>query len=74
MDSIEKLLKERGLTKAALAEKMGVKSQNVNSLLNNPTRATLEKIAIALDIPMWQLFATPEEAKGADADSIQCPV
>lgn len=25
------------------------------------TTASLEKIAIALDVPMWQLFASPEE-------------
>ena len=25
------------------------------------TTSTLEKIATALDVPMWQLFASPEE-------------
>ena len=33
---------------------------------------TLEKVAEALDVPMWQLFASPEEVKN-DANTITCP-
>lgn len=61
MDRIESILKEKGLTKAAFAELMGTSRQNVNSLLKNPTREKLEAIANALEVPIWQLFASPEE-------------
>ncbi|MBD5374348.1 MAG: helix-turn-helix transcriptional regulator [Bacteroides sp.] len=61
MDRIESILKERGLTKSAFADLMGTSRQNVNSLLKNPTREKLEAIAVALDVPMWQLFASQEE-------------
>lgn len=61
MDRIEDILNERGLSKAAFAEMMGTSRQNVNALLKNPTRAKLEEIAAALGVPVWQLFASPEE-------------
>lgn len=61
MDRIESILKEKGLTKAAFADRMGTSRQNVNSLLKNPTREKLEAIASALEVPIWQLFASPEE-------------
>lgn len=64
MDRIESILKEKGLTKAAFADLMGTSRQNVNSLLKNPTREKLEAIAQALDVPVWQLFASPEEIAG----------
>ena len=35
---------------------------------------TLEKIATALDVPMWQLFASPEDVKGEeDKNTLTCP-
>lgn len=61
MDRIEEILNQRGLSKAAFAELMGTSRQNVNALLKNPTRAKLEEIASALGVPLWQLFASPEE-------------
>lgn len=61
MDRIEDILNERGLSKAAFAEMMGTSRQNVNALLKNPTRAKLEEIAAVLNVPLWQLFASPEE-------------
>lgn len=61
MDRIEEILNQRGLSKAAFAELMGTSRQNVNALLKNPTRAKLEDIAKVLDVPLWQLFASPAE-------------
>ena len=68
MDRIEVVLKEKGYTKAAFAELMGTSRQNVNSLLKNPTREKLEAMASALGVPVWQLFASPEEV-GAEMQS-----
>lgn len=61
MDRIGEILKQRGLSKAAFAKMMGTSPQNINSLLKNPTRTKMEEIAEVLDIPAWQLFASPEE-------------
>lgn len=53
----------KGFTNVSLGEKMGVSKQAVGQMLKaeSLTTASLEKIAIALDVPMWQLFAPPEE-------------
>lgn len=70
-DRIEKLIKENGYSKIAFAEKMGIKKQNINAMLKSPSYPTLEKIARALEIPMWQLFVSPEELE--EKDVIVCP-
>lgn len=53
----------KGFTNVSLGEKMGVSKQAVGQMLKaeSLTTASLEKIAIALDVPMWQLFASPED-------------
>lgn len=60
------LLKEKGLTKSELAERLGIHNQNVNKMLANPTEATIKKIASALGVPIWQLFATKDEICAGD--------
>lgn len=66
-ERIISLIEERGLTKAAFSERAGLKRQNLNSMLKSPSFPTLEKISAALDVPLWQLFASPEDvASGAD--------
>lgn len=73
--NIDSLLKEKGMTKTMLAEKMGIRSQNVNVALKNPTEETMRKIANALGVEVWELFTTEGEAtKGADKkNTIPCP-
>ena len=61
MNRIEEILKEKGIKKAEFAELLNTSRQNVNSLLKNPTNSKLEEIATALNVPLWQLFASPEE-------------
>lgn len=63
---IKEVLKERNLSYQWLADAMGVSLQFVKQTLNAPsvTTSTLEKISSALDVPMWQLFASPEEVTG----------
>lgn len=71
---IKELLKEKGLTQQELADKVGVSYQSMKQTLNAPsvTTSTLEKIATALDVPMWQLFASPEEVT-KEAKGETCP-
>lgn len=49
-----------------LADKMNVSLSAVKQMVSaeSLTTATLEKIATALNVPMWQLFASPEEVTG----------
>ena len=60
---IKELLKEKGCTQQKLANRMNI-SLSADKLMvsaESLTTSTLEKIATALDVPMWQLFASPEE-------------
>lgn len=62
MDNIEALLKEKGLTKTAFSDLLGIKKQNLNGLMKNPTLETLERIANALEVDIAELFVrnTPD--------------
>ena len=71
--NVEELLKEKGLSKAAFADMVGAKRQNINSLLKNPTLETIEKFAAALGVETWQLFASKEEVMNQDPNTITCP-
>lgn len=55
---IIQLLKEKGMTKAELAKKVGMAQPNVSRLLNGKSQirqSTLEKITIALDVDIEEL-------------------
>lgn len=66
---IEEILTEKGMSKAALAEKMNTSRQNINSLLKNPSSKKIEEFAAALDVPVWQLFASPEEVSNSPLET-----
>lgn len=61
MNRIEDVIKEHGYTVTSLAEKIGTSKQNLFAKLKSPSYPTLVEIATALDVPLWQLFASPEE-------------
>lgn len=64
MNRIELLIKEKGYNMTSFAEKMNTTRQNLYAILKSPSYPTLEKVAEALDVPMWQLFESPEEVTG----------
>lgn len=71
---VKELLKEKGCTQQILADRMNVSLSAVKQMVSaeSLTTSTLEKIATALDVPMWQLFASPAEvAKEAKGET--CP-
>ena len=43
------------MTKKDLADRLGITKQGLNSM-KNPTLSNLEKVANALEIPLWMLF------------------
>lgn len=65
MNRIEEVIKEHGYTVTSLAEKIGTSKQNLFAKLKSPSYPTLVEIATALDVPMWQLFASPAEVTGS---------
>ena len=73
---IKEVLKENGCRQQMLADKMNVSLSAVKQMVSaeSLTTATLEKIATALNITMWQLFASPEEVQPKkDRLSFTCP-
>lgn len=60
---VKALMRQMGWTQQMLADAMGVSLQNIRIILNKDsiTTATLDRIAAALGVPVWQLFVSPEE-------------
>lgn len=60
---VKEVLKEKGLTQPELAEKLGVSVSAVKQMVgaDSVTTATLEKIAAAIDVPVWQFFISPDD-------------
>lgn len=74
MNRIKEILKEKGITQQELADKLGVtRISVVKTLAGNPSQETLERIANALNVPMWQLFASPKDIQN-DGNALVCPV
>lgn len=73
MNRIKEVIKEKGLTITSLADKLGIARESLSRMIVSPSYPTLEKISTALDVPMWQLFASPEEVKEEDENAITCP-
>lgn len=72
---IKELLKEKRMTQQELADKMNVSLSAVKQMVSaeSLTTTTLEKIATALDVPMWQLFASPSEVQKETDGEYKCP-
>lgn len=71
---IKEILRERGLTQTDLANLLGVSVQSVRQTLNadSVSTKTLQKIASALNVPLWRLFVTPNEIQ-TDKQTFVCP-
>ena len=73
---IKEVLKENGCTQQMLADRMNVSLSAIKQMVSaeSLTTSTLEKIATALNVPMWQLFASQEEVQPKnDSLSLTCP-
>lgn len=54
---IKEICKERNLTLGDLADKMEIKRESLSRAINGkPNLETLEKIASALNVEVWELF------------------
>lgn len=65
---IRNIIEKQGITTKEVADKIGISVSALNqNISGNPSVKVLEKISAALDVPLWQLFASPEDvASGAD--------
>lgn len=61
MTRIKDILNERNISLKEFAAMLGISYTALYLQINKPSYPTLEKWASVLDIPMWQLFASPEE-------------
>lgn len=74
---IKEVLKENNCTQQMLADKMNISLSAVKQMVSaeSLTTSTLEKIATALNVPMWELFASKSDVIGEDdQNSIVCPI
>lgn len=63
---IKEILQEKGEKAVWLSKEIGVTDVNTRNIINGvvtPKMETLVKIADALNVPLWQLFASPEEVR-----------
>ena len=71
---IKEVLKEMGCTQQMLADRMNVSLSAVKQMVSaeSLTTSTLKRVASALDVPMWQLFASSQEVQETK-NTITCP-
>lgn len=70
---IKEILKEKGITLSQLADTMGVSRQALSRQVAGKLLVEkAEEIANALNVPMWQLFASSEEVQ-KENNNIVCP-
>ena len=68
--NIKEHLKASGKTAKELAEAVGISRVTASNIINNktaPSLETLQRMAEALGVPLWQLFVNPKDV----ADSTQ---
>lgn len=75
---IKDICEEKGIKVNSIADKVGISLPALYNIVNgklSPKMETLEKIALALEVPVWQLIASKEEVQGepADPNTITCP-
>lgn len=62
---IKEIIKQRGMTIGDLAEKLGVSRQALSRQIQGKLLVeTAERIAHALDVPIWQLFVSEQDVLG----------
>lgn len=63
---IKEILQQKGKKAVWLSKEIGVTDVNTRNIINGvvtPKLETLVKIAEALNVPLWQLFASPEDVR-----------
>lgn len=62
MNKVKDIMKEKEVSLQELADNLGVsRSAILKTLVDNLSQAALPRVALALTVPMWQLFASSDE-------------
>lgn len=63
---IKEICKEKGITLEDLAKRLGILRTSLSQALSRNSFSTdkLSEIADALNVPIWQLFVSPNEVAG----------
>ena len=72
---IKELIKEKGYTQKEFAEKLGMTTVGLAQIIaGKPSYTTLEKIADALRVEVWELLVSKDEILGkTDTVFLTCP-
>lgn len=74
---IREIIEEQGMTTKEVADRLGISLSALNqNISGNPSVKVLTRISEVLHVPMWQLFASPEEVQEKpedDKNTITCP-
>lgn len=73
---IKELIKEKGYTQKDFAEKLGMTTVGLSQIVSGkPSMTTLEKIAVALNVNVWELLVSKAEIIGDNTigNTITCP-
>lgn len=72
---LKEVLSAKGITQKDLAEKLGITVVGMSKIATgNPTVETLQKIADALNVELWELFVNREEInKDSHKGDCLCP-
>ena len=75
---LKTILNQKEIKSKDLAERVGVSVQTISYICNgkvSPSLDLIEKIANALDIPIWQLFVSPEDItyRKKSITAVSCP-
>ena len=77
MNRIKELIKEKGYTLEAFSQKLGITRQSLGNTLQSPSYPSLERIADALGVELWELFTSWEDIKEkkeySESNIIRCP-
>jgi transcriptional regulator with XRE-family HTH domain len=68
---IREAIEQQGMTTKEVADKLNISISALNqNISGNPSVKVLTKIAEAINVPVWQLFASPEEV---NSNTSVCP-
>ncbi len=73
---IKDILKAQGIAQKQLAERLGMSVQQLNNTVsgrNTASIAAFERIAEALGVEFWQLFAPKAQYESSSAQKLKCP-
>lgn len=74
---VKEICKEKGLLFKQLADKIGISDVGLRKQVQgNPSLKTMETIAEALDVPVWQLLVSKEDIQANEDNEsvfIKCP-